>query len=81
VSGEARWIESARRIWRAWPKEVEKTRLEASDWALAFDAGIAPTFPKRPADAPLPNERGRSPRSNDRRPPGAENKMGVGTSP
>jgi uncharacterized protein YyaL (SSP411 family) len=80
VSGETKWFDAARRIWRAWPKEVEKSRADAADWALAFDAAIAPTFPKRPADSPPPRERQRSPRTNDRRPPGAENKMGVGGS-
>ena len=80
VSGEGRWIDSARRIWRAFPKEADKTRLEAAEWALAYDAAIAPTFPRRPADAPIPNVRGKSPRTNDRRPPGAENKLGGASS-
>lgn len=64
VAREPRYYEAARRVWRAYAKSLEKTKLEVADWALAMDAAISPVFPKRPSETVKPEDKGRTPRSN-----------------
>jgi len=62
VAKEPRYYEAARRTWRAYDKDLDKTKLEVADWVLAMDAAISPVFPKRPAEGPKPAEKARAPR-------------------
>ena len=81
VAHEPRYIAAARRAWHGFGKELDKSKVDNADWALAMDAAIAPVFPKRPPEGAKPIDHGRSPRTNSKsRLPAPETKIGAETS-
>lgn len=64
VARAPKYYEAARRVWRAYAKDLEKTKLEAADWVLAMDAAISPVFPRRPLETAKPADKAKSPRTN-----------------
>ncbi|MBI1797642.1 MAG: hypothetical protein HYR74_11415 [Candidatus Eisenbacteria bacterium] len=48
ATGEARWSDAARRTIAAFDHDIEKTDLDAADWALALETLLAPEAPAPP---------------------------------
>jgi uncharacterized protein YyaL (SSP411 family) len=48
ATGETNWLEAARRAIAAFDKGLDKSGLDAGDWALALQALLSPESPTRP---------------------------------